>query len=327
MTTTLFLSDLTSDIQHAATLINQGGLVSFGTETVYGLGADATNTLAVQKIYQAKGRPSFNPLIIHFADTDHLFQFVQKTELAYELALKFWPGALTLVLNQKHDNPVKISPVATANLSTMAVRIPNTHVARQLIHYSKKPIAAPSANSSGKISPSTAQHVIQELNGKIDAIIDSGPCQVGVESTILDLSNDTPKLLRPGGVSLEQLIPICGSITQSQPIETKIIAPGQLSSHYAPSLAVRLNCKNVAPDEALLAFGQPIEHTALCKNLSITANLEEAAQNLFAYLRFLDIHGKELGLKRIAVMPIPTSGLGLAICDRLTRAAAPRLNK
>lgn len=196
---TLLFSDSTSDLQKATTIINQGGVVAFGTETVYGLGADATNTQAIQKIYQAKGRPSFNPLIIHFTNLDHVFQFVQKTELAYELALKFWPGALTLVLNQRLDNPLKISPVATANLSTMAVRVPNTKVARQLIQFSQKPIAAPSANSSGKISPSTAQHVFQELNHKIDAIIDSGPCQVGVESTILDLSHDTPTLLRPGG--------------------------------------------------------------------------------------------------------------------------------
>lgn len=322
--TSLF-SDSIPDIQQAATLIQQGGVVAFGTETVYGLGADATNGQAVQKIYQAKGRPNFNPLIIHFADLDHLFQFVHKTDLAYELALKFWPGALTLVLNQRLDNSIKISPVATANLTTMAVRIPNTKVAQQLIRYSQKPIAAPSANSSGKISPSTAQHVIQELNGKIDAIIDSGPCQVGVESTILDLSSDTPTLLRPGGIALEALTPICGRIIQSEPLETKIIAPGQLSSHYAPSLPVRLNCHEIFPDEALLAFGTPIAHTGLSKNLSITANLEEAAQNLFAYLRFLDIQGRELGLKGIAVMPIPQTGLGLAICDRLTRAAAPRL--
>lgn len=322
---TLLFSDSNAEIQQAATIINNGGVVAFGTETVYGLGADATNTQAVQKIYQAKGRPNFNPLIIHFADLEHLFQFAQKTELAYELALKFWPGALTLVLNQRPDNPIKISSVATADLSTMAVRIPNAEVARRLIQLSHKPIAAPSANCSGKISPSTAQHVFQELNGKIDAIIDSGSCQVGIESTILDLSNDTPTLLRPGGISLEDLTPICGHISQSEPIETKIIAPGQLSSHYAPSLPVRLNCNKIFPDEALLAFGTPIEHTGLSRNLSITANLEEAARNLFAYLRFLDIQGKGLGLKGIAVMPIPQTGLGLAICDRLTRAAAPRL--
>ncbi|CAI3924387.1 tRNA A37 threonylcarbamoyladenosine synthetase subunit TsaC/SUA5/YrdC (TsaC) (PDB:1HRU) [Commensalibacter communis] len=321
--TSLF-SDSLSEIQQAATIIKHGGVVAFGTETVYGLGADATNTKAVEKIYRAKGRPSFNPLIIHFAELDHLFQFVQKTELAYELALKFWPGALTLVLNQRTDNPIKISPIATAYLPTMAVRIPNTKVARQLIQFSKKPIAAPSANNSGKISPSTAQHVFQELNHKIDAIIDSGPCQVGVESTILDLSRDTPTLLRPGGISLEALTSICGTIEISHPIETKIISPGQLSSHYAPSLPVRLNCTHVAPDEALLAFGHPIEHTGLSKNLSINANLEEAAQNLFAYLRDLDAQGQALGLKGIAVMSIPQVGLGLAICDRLTRAAAPR---
>ncbi|EUK18243.1 translation modulator Sua5/YciO/YrdC/YwlC [Commensalibacter papalotli (ex Servin-Garciduenas et al. 2014)] len=324
MMTSLF-SDSISEIKQAATIIKQGGIVAFGTETVYGLGADATNSQAVQRIYQAKGRPSFNPLIIHFSDLDHVFQFVIKTELAHELALKFWPGALTLVLPQKKNTNTQISPIATANLSTMAVRIPSTKVARQLIKFSQKPIAAPSANSSGKISPSTAQHVFQELNHKIDAIIDSGPCQVGVESTILDLSNNVPTLLRPGGVTLEDLIPICGPIISNQPIETKIIAPGQLSSHYAPHLPVRLNCHEIFPDEALLAFGPPIEHTGLSKNLSNTANLEEAAQNLFACLRFLDVQGRELGLKGIAVMPIPKTGLGLAICDRLTRAAAPRL--
>lgn len=319
---TLILSNIIADIKQAATLINQGGLVAFGTETVYGLGADATNTHAIEKIYKAKGRPSYNPLIIHFADHEHLFQFVKKTELAYELALKFWPGPLTLVLQQKEHS--HISPVATANLSTMAVRIPNTLTARRLIEYSKKPIAAPSANSSGKVSPSTAQHVLQELNHKIDAILDSGPCQVGLESTILDLSGHTPTLLRPGGVSVESLQPICGSLALVPAIETKIIAPGQLSSHYAPYLPVRLNCHDLHPDEALLAFGKPILHTTLCKNLSPTGNLEEAAQNLFASLRFLDSEGRRFGLKGIAVMPIPNTGIGLAICDRLQRAAAPR---
>ncbi|MDI2090619.1 L-threonylcarbamoyladenylate synthase [Commensalibacter oyaizuii] len=319
---TILFSNSIPDIQKAAQIITQGGVVAFGTETVYGLGADATNTTAVLKIYQAKGRPNFNPLIVHFADIDHVFQFVKKTELAYELAIKFWPGPLTLVLPQ--HQPCPISPVATANLPTMAVRIPNTFVAQRLIHYSKKPIAAPSANPSGKISPSTAQHVIEGLDKKIDAIIDSGPCHVGVESTILDLSQPIPTLLRPGGIPVEALTPICGPITIDTPIETKIIAPGQLSSHYAPSLPVRLNCQHLLPNEALLAFGPPISHHGLYCNLSVSGNLEEAAQNLFACLRFLDSEGQRIGVKGIAVMPIPQIGLGLAICDRLQRAAAPR---
>lgn len=322
---TLFLTNTPHNIQKAASILRQGGLVSFGTETVYGLGADATNSQAVTKIYQAKGRPNFNPLIIHFAQLEHVFQFVKKNELAYELGLKFWPGPLTLILNKRNDTP--ISPVATAQLPTMAVRIPDTLSARQLIEKSQKPIAAPSANISGRVSPSTAEHVYQELKEKIDAVLDTGPCQVGVESTILDVSSNHPKILRPGGISIESLIPVCGPLsfeTFENTGETTITAPGQLSSHYAPSLPVRLNCTHLEPDEALLAFGKTFLQANLSINLSPTSNLEEAAKNLFAYLRFLDTEGKKLGLKKIAVMSIPNDGIGRAICDRLQRAAAPR---
>lgn len=319
---TFILKNTLKDIEKAASIIQQGGLVAFGTETVYGLGADATNTEAVKKIYQAKGRPTFNPLIIHFADLDHVFQFVQKTELAYELAQQFWPGPLTLILKKQPQS--SISPIATAQLPTMAVRIPQHEVAQKLIRLSQRPIAAPSANRSGSISPSNAEHVFQDLNHKIEAILDSGSCQVGVESTILDLSGDQPKLLRPGGISLEKLTSICSIIHSKSSNETQITAPGQLSSHYAPSLPVRLNCNDILPHEALLAFGKPLPQATLYKNLSPAANLEEAAQNLFSSLRFLDIEGKKLGLKTIAVMPIPNYGIGRAICDRLQRAAAPR---
>lgn len=320
---TLVLNNNPDHIKQAATLLQQGKLVAFGTETVYGLGADATNALAVQKIYQAKGRPNFNPLIIHFADIDTVFRFVEKTDLAYELARKLWPGPLTLILRKTLSS--SISPIATAHLPTMAVRIPDTPLARTLIRQSQRPIAAPSANRSGKISPSTLAHVIEELDGKIDAVLDSGPCQIGVESTILDLSNDQPKILRPGGISFEELSSICPSLSYASSPKGKIVAPGQLSSHYAPSLPVRLNCHTISADEALLAFGPPITHATLCKNLSPKADLKEAAQNLFSNLRFLDLEGRRLGLKAIAVMPIPTYGIGQAICDRLQRAAAPRL--
>ncbi|MUG78147.1 L-threonylcarbamoyladenylate synthase [Commensalibacter melissae] len=319
---TLLLTNTPFNIHKAASILHDGGLVSFGTETVYGLGADATNNQAIAKIYQAKGRPNFNPLIIHFAQLEHVFQFVEKNDLAYELGLKFWPGPLTLILNKQKNT--QISQAATAHLSTMAVRIPNSLTARQLIEYSQKPIAAPSANVSGHVSPTTAQHVYQELNGKIDAVFDSGPCQIGVESTILDVSDDYPKLLRPGGISAESLSSICGPLSFKDSVETKITAPGQLSSHYAPSLTVRLNCTHVLANEALLAFGKTTLQAPLSVNLSPTSNLEEAARNLFANLRFLDTEGKKLGLQKIAVMPIPDYGIGRAICDRLQRAAAPR---
>ncbi len=319
---TLFLTNTHKNIQKAALILKNGGLIAFGTETVYGLGADATNSNSVQKIYAVKGRPNFNPLIIHFAHLDHVFQYVKKNDLAYKLGKKFWPGPLTLILNQQ-ENSI-ISSIATAHLSTIAVRIPQNVTAQQLINYSQKPIAAPSANISGRISPVTAHHVYQELNDKIDGILDCGSCEVGVESTILDISQDQPKILRPGGISLEDLTPICGSLNFEESIENKIIAPGQLSSHYAPSLSVRLNCNYLEPDEALLAFGKTSLQAPLTINLSKTANLNEAAHNLFAYLRLLDTEGKKLGLKKIAVMPIPNYGIGHAICDRLQRAAAPR---
>lgn len=319
---TLFLKNTPENIQKAASILRQGGLVAFGTETVYGLGADATNTHAVQNIYQAKGRPNFNPLIIHFADLDSVLKYVEHTENIQKLAEKFWPGPLTLILRKRPD--CSISPIATAHLSTIAVRIPRNETAQQLIRKSKRPIAAPSANISGRISPSNAKHVFEELNGKIDAILDSGPCQVGVESTILDLSGSTAKILRPGGIPIEALRPICSSIQYESPIEAKIIAPGQLSSHYAPILPVRLDCQQLLPHEALLAFGPPLQNAPLNRNLSPNANLEEAARNLFASLRFLDTKGRAMGLKGIAVMPIPNHGIGQAICDRLQRAAAPR---
>ncbi|CAK7192028.1 Threonylcarbamoyl-AMP synthase [Commensalibacter sp. Nvir] len=319
---TYILSSSEADIRFAASLINQGGIVAFGTETVYGLGADATNTEAVNKIYKAKGRPSTNPLIIHFDSIDHVFNYVEKTPLAYKLATKFWPGPLTLVLNKRNNS--SISPVASSNLNTLAVRIPNTQVALKFIHLCEQPLAAPSANVSGKVSPTTAQHVLNALNDKIDAIIDNGPCQVGVESTILDLSSEIPTLLRPGGVSFEALRSLCGVINLKKNQNEKIIAPGQLSSHYATTLSIRLNANCVAPNEALLAFGVPLQHNGLCKNLSLNMNLEEAAKNLFDSLHYLDREGLRLGLKGIAVMPIPKIGVGLAICDRLQRASAPK---
>jgi L-threonylcarbamoyladenylate synthase len=310
------------DIARAAALLRAGGLVAFGTETVYGLGADACNGEAVAAIYAAKGRPSFNPLICHFASAAAAFQYVVPNPLAEKLAQKFWPGPLTLVLPRREDCPV--SQLAGAGLPTLAVRVPAQPVALQLLKIFGGPVAAPSANRSGRISPTSAAHVLADLDGRIAAVLDSGPCPVGVESTVLDLTGGTPCLLRPGGVSLEALEAEIGPVAQAGAVDRPVSAPGMLLSHYAPALPVRLNAGEVAADEALLAFGEPLAGAKLVFQLSAHKNLAEAAARLFEGLHVLDAEGARLGLRRIAAMCVPEQGLGLAINDRLTRAAAPR---
>ena len=315
-------------IAQAAALLRAGRLVAFGTETVYGLGADATRKEAIEAVFAAKGRPRFNPLIAHVADADAAFRQVRETPLARALADEFWPGPLTLVLPRRAESTVCAE--AAAGLDTLAVRVPSPAPARALLRAVDRPVATPSANISGRISPSEAAHVLDELAGRIDAVLDCGPCPVGVESTVLDLSGARPVLLRPGGVAREAIMSVLsrqGGIMLGDPAPGSAAAPaspGMLASHYAPSLMLRLDADRAAAGEALLAFGSAPEHAGPIWNLSPAGDLDEAASRLFAGLRFLDAQGARLGLSAIAAMPIPAHGLGLAIRDRLARAAAPR---
>jgi len=315
------------DIGRAAVLLSQGDLVAFGTETVYGLGADARNAKAVAAIFDAKGRPHFNPLICHYETEEAAFADVDASDTARRLADMFWPGPLTMVLPRKITCPVAL--LAGAGLETLAVRVPAHPVATRLLRALGRPIAAPSANRSGGISPTSAAHVLAGLEGRIAAVIDSGTCRVGLESTVIDLTGPVPFLLRPGGVNLESLEaaigPVHRGITPGQAEAARTLrSPGMLVSHYAPKLPLRINAISVAPDEALLAFGPPLASAKLLFQLSAERNMNEAAANLFEGLHWLDAQAPAHGLSRIAVMPIPETGLGLAINDRLERAAAPR---
>ena len=307
------LSD--NDIGHAraAEVLRAGGLVAFPTETVYGLGADACDDRAVARIYQAKGRPSFNPLIVHFADLNVLREHVVWTPEAELLAKTYWPGPMTLVLKRQKDS--LISPLVSAGLETIAVRVPAHATARAVLRAFGRGVAAPSANRSGQISPTLAQHVIDSLDGRVDAVLDGGPCAVGVESTIVGLI-DKPVLLRPGGITEEQLAATLGRPIAIRHKAEAISAPGQLMSHYAPDALVRLNATEWDAGELRLGFGD----VDCDLNLSKNEDLVEAAAHLFDYLHRLDA----LGGKVIAVSPIPHEGLGIAINDRLSRAAAPR---
>jgi L-threonylcarbamoyladenylate synthase len=309
-------------IARAAALLREGRLVAFGTETVYGLGADATNAEAVAGIFAAKGRPRFNPLISHYPDADAAFAHVTPNEAARRLAAALWPGPLTLVLKRRPDCPVAL--LTGAGLDTLAVRVPAQDTALALLRAVARPVAAPSANRSGLISPTTAGHVLEELDGRIDAVLDSGPCVVGVESTVLDLSNDPPTLLRPGGATLEAIEALIGPVRHGAAPGAAPRSPGMLASHYAPALPVRLHAHDLHPDEVLLSFGPPLPGARIAFNLSERGDLTEAAARLFAGLRWLDAEAARHGLARIAVMPVPETGLGLAINDRLRRAAAPR---
>jgi L-threonylcarbamoyladenylate synthase len=310
-------------IARAADLLRAGGVVAFGTETVYGLGADATSDTAVARIFAAKERPRFNPLISHFPDAEAAFVQAAPNDMALRLAERFWPGPLTLVLPRQPGST--ISDLAAAGLPSVAVRVPRGTVATALLRAVERPVAAPSANLSGRVSPSDAYHVLRCLSGRIDAVLDSGPCPVGVESTVLDLTGTAPMLLRPGGVTVEALEDICGPISHPDDYaDTLPLSPGRLASHYAPGLPVRLDAHHVASDEALLAFGPELPGAGLAWNLSPAGRLDEAAARLFAGLRFLDSEGARRGMVRIAAMPIPRTGLGMAIRDRLRRAASPR---
>ncbi|MGE5514396.1 MAG: L-threonylcarbamoyladenylate synthase [Bacteroidota bacterium] len=297
-------------------LLRDGKLVAFPTETVYGLGADATNDRAVASIYEAKGRPSFNPLIVHVSDPAELDALVVVDDRARAVIARFWPGPLTLVLPRRADSPVSL--LASAGLDTIAVRMPDHPVARAVIKAAGRPIAAPSANRSGAVSPTLAEHVAESLGTRISLILDGGPCRVGVESTVLDLSGAEPALLRPGGVPVETLEQALGCrLVRPTDHADAPKSPGMLASHYAPGLPVRLNVTAPQPGEAVLGLGD----MACTLNLSPTGDLAEAAANLFAMLRALD----RPDFTAIAVTPIPDHDLGLAINDRLKRAAAPRI--
>lgn len=309
---TEYLSADPAGLEQAADLLRQGLLVAFPTETVYGLGGDARNGEAVAAIYAAKGRPSFNPLIAHVASVEAAQRFVDWSDQAQILADRFWPGPLTLVLPLREGHGV--SSLVTAGLDTLAVRVPAHPTARALLQAVEGPVAAPSANPSGRISPTTADHVRAGLDGRIAAILDDGPCGVGLESTIIGLAG-TPTLLRPGGVALDKIEAALGTALHSHQSGDLLTAPGQMQSHYAPESSVRLNAGSRQGDEVLLGLG-PVDCDV---NLSVDGNLNEAAANLFAALHELDKSGRP-----IAVTPIPDHGLGAAINDRLRRAAAPR---
>jgi L-threonylcarbamoyladenylate synthase len=310
----------------AAHALAAGGLVAFPTETVYGLGADATNPTAIARLYQAKGRPAFNPLIAHVGDLGAARKIGRFDAAALQLAEAFWPGPLTLVLPKTAD--CAVADLATAGLDTVAIRIPAHPVARDILRAFGRPVVAPSANLSGHVSPTIAAHVLSDLEGRIDLIVDGGAVAVGVESTIVGIF-DQPMLLRPGGLPRADIERVLG-FTLKQPPEdaesdgAQPLAPGMLASHYAPRTRVRLNATRLEPGEALLAFGTDavsgIDAAAAVMNLSERGDLDEAAANLFGYLRALDTRAA----RTIAVMPIPDDGLGEAINDRLRRAAVGR---
>jgi L-threonylcarbamoyladenylate synthase len=309
-------------IQRASELLLKDKLVSFPTETVYGLGGNALSDTAVAAIYAAKGRPEFNPLIVHVHSLEAAKKYAQFTALAETLAQHFWPGPLTLVLKRRSDCPLSL--LVSAGMDTVALRIPSHPIAQALLKKSGLPIAAPSANRSGRISPTEAAHVKDEMGDRVELILDGGACSVGIESTVVGFENDIPVVLRPGSISPEALSHIAG-INVTYTSSNAIAAPGMLASHYAPNASVRLNATSVAGDEGLLAFGGNFPTgAATTLNLSPSGDLSEATVNLFKMLRALDASG----VKKIAVMPIPESGenaaLAVAINDRLQRAAAPR---
>ncbi|MDB4213793.1 L-threonylcarbamoyladenylate synthase [Octadecabacter sp.] len=311
--TTRTLPANSAGLAAAARILSDGGLVAVPTETVYGLGVDARNSDAVARLYAAKGRPSFNPLIVHVATIAQAEKYVEFDDMSRALAQAFWPGALTLVLPLRTD--AGISPLVTAGLNTLAVRVPDHVVAQGVLAAFGGPIAAPSANPSGQVSPTKFAHVADHMTGLIDAIVDGGDCEVGVESTILAMQ-PVPTLLRAGGIPTEAIKAALGCDLAHAGDAAAPTSPGQLASHYAPKGSVRLNARSVEADETLLGFGAvdaPV-------NLSPSGDLIEAAANLFDALHRLNT----LGADKIAVSPIPDHGLGRAVNDRLRRAAAPR---
>ncbi|MDH3335144.1 MAG: L-threonylcarbamoyladenylate synthase [Rhodospirillaceae bacterium] len=304
-------------IELAANALKDGGLVAFPTETVYGLGADATSDEAVAKIFEAKSRPTFNPLIVHVKDAGQAALLVEFTPTAQKLAQKFWPGPLTMVLKRGTDSPLSL--LVSAGLDTVAVRVPNHIIAQALLERSGVPLAAPSANKSGTVSSTAGMHVASQFRSGVEVIIDGGSCPVGIESTIIDLSGAAPVILRPGAITKEEIETEIGPVSFADGDEIK--APGMMKSHYAPSIPLRMNItpEQRSKGEAFLTFGPDAPRRAAL-NLSKAGDLREAAANLFTMIRALD----QPGIRGIAVMPIPDTGLGRAINDRLVRAAAPR---
>lgn len=321
-----------ASIARAAEMLREGKLVALPTETVYGLGANALDGQAVARIFEAKGRPQFNPLIVHVADSDAAQKYVEMDERALSVARQFWPGPLTMILPRREDSG--ISELCSAGLPTLAVRVPQHPVAQKLLREADIPVAAPSANASGTISPTTPQHVAESLGDRVDMILAAGACAVGLESTVLDLSGDQPAVLRPGAVSAEDIAAVLGcAVPYDNGDEAgrreKLKSPGQLLKHYAPSIPVRLNAVDIEEGEALLAFGS-IKFMGVrsgghvrdlpdgqIMNLSESGDLTEAAANLFTMLHALD----QPQYKAIAVMNVPDTGLGVAINNRLRRAA------
>lgn len=308
------------DIEEAVRIIRAGGLVAMPTETVYGLAADATSDQAVARIFAAKGRPQFNPLIVHVSGLDMARRHVLASPLTERLAQEFWPGPLTLVLPRKSDSGLSL--LVSAGLDTVGVRMPRHDIAQALIRAADRPLAAPSANRSGTISPTRAEHVSESLGERVDMILDGGPCPVGVESTIVKVDGDRLLLLRPGGIARAEIERAAG-----RPVERaqgRIEAPGMLESHYAPNAQLRLNETAPRGDEAFLGFGGVAGDGPVALNLSASGDVNEAAANLFHHLRALDRMAAAAGLTVIACAPVPQEGLGEAINDRLKRAAAPR---
>jgi len=305
-------------IAAAATCLSHGGLVAFPTETVYGLGANARHGEAIARLYAAKGRPAFNPLIAHVASRDAAHSLATFDAAGERLAAAFWPGPLTLVLPKRPD--CTIADLALAGLDSVAVRVPAHPVARALLEALGGPVVAPSANRSGHISPTSAAHVLADLRGRIDMVIDGGSSAVGVESTIVACLGE-PTLLRPGGLAREDIERVLGrALAVSAIADDAPLAPGMLASHYAPKTRLRLNAQTPRDGEAMLAFGKTIDFSGPTLNLSPRGDLIEAAANLFSHLRALDAAGAQT----IAVMSVPQDGLGEAINDRLARAAARR---
>lgn len=307
-------------VQTAAAKLRAGGLVAFPTETVYGLGAIATDDRAVTRIFEAKARPRFNPLIVHIVDPAAGRALADWSDLADRLAARFWPGPLTLILRKRADGG--ISKLVSAGGETIALRAPAHPLARALLRATGLPVAAPSANRSGRISPTTADHVSQSLADRVDMVLDGGACAVGVESTVLDIAGERPHLLRPGGLARHEIEEVIGEALGpeegAQDDRSPLRSPGQLESHYAPGHRLRLDAADVAADEALLAFGpNPLKGARVVANLSHSGDLVEAAANFFSMLHHLDSQD----VTGIAAMPIPAVGLGEAIRDRLKRAA------
>ena len=315
-------------IVDGAARINNGELVAFPTETVYGLGANALDGEAVARIFEAKGRPSFNPLIVHVPDLAIAREIAKFDERAITVAEKFWPGPITFILPHRKDSPV--SDLCTAGLDTIAIRVPSHPIAQDLLRHAEVPIAAPSANKSGEPSPTAPIHVIESIGKAVDLVLAAGKCQVGLESTVLDLSVEQPVILRSGYVTREDLEPFLPGVLYLSETTNKPKSPGQTLKHYSPSIPVRINAVDVEEGEALLAFGST-KFMAIrsggaaadlpdsqIRNLSENGDLYEAAANLFSYLRELD----KPEYKGIAVMNVPETGIGVAINDRLFRAAA-----